>query len=111
MTTPRPAQVGLYQVLQDYAGPTASVRVFKLKAGADAVGLHVHKKSAQIYVALEGMVVVDVGGQETALKPFDVLQVPAGAAHGASPAGGDAVLMNISVPPLEADDQVPVSRG
>jgi len=30
--------------------------------------------------------------------------------HRASPVAGDALLMNISIPPLEADDQVPIAE-
>lgn len=107
MTSPRPTPVGLYHILQDYECPTASVRVFGMAADAEAVAGHVHHRSMQIYVALEGTVLVDVDGVETMLKPYDVLPVWPGRVHRASSVNGSAVLMNISIPPLAADDQVP----
>lgn len=74
----------------------------------DAVGSHVHRRSMQLYVALEGSVVVEVDGVETVLKPYEVLAVWPGSVHRASPLDGEAVVANISIPPLGADDQVPV---
>lgn len=111
MTSQRPTPVGLYQILQDFECPTSSVRVFRMKPGADAIAGHVHHRSMQIYVALEGTVLVDVDGVDTVLKPYDVLPVWAGRRHSASPVDGGAVLMNISIPPLAADDQVPVANA
>jgi len=110
MSEQRPIPVGIYQVLQDFSCPTASVRVFRLGAEGDAVGGHIHHRSMQIYVALEGSVVVEVEGVERTLEPFDAMPVWAGMKHRASPVAGDALLMNISIPPLEADDQVPIAE-
>lgn len=106
MTSPRPAPVGLYQILQDFECPTASVRVFRMASTGDSVAGHVHRRSMQIYVVLEGSVVVDVDGAETLLEPYGAMAVWPGSRHSATPAGADAVLMNISLPPLAADDQV-----
>ncbi len=106
MTNPRPAPVGLYQILQDFECPTASVRVFRMTSSGDAVAGHIHRRSMQIYVALEGSVLVDVDGVETLLEPYGALPVWPGSRHSATPAGADAVLMNISIPPLAADDQI-----
>lgn len=106
----RPIPVGVYEILQDFTCPTASVRVFRLAAEGDAVGGHVHRRSMQIYVALEGSVAVEVEGVELTLHPFDALPVWPGQKHRASPIAGDALLMNIAVPPLAADDQVPLSE-
>jgi mannose-6-phosphate isomerase-like protein (cupin superfamily) len=106
MTNPRPAPVGLYHILQDFECPTASVRVFRMASTGDAVAGHVHRRSMQIYVALEGSVLVDVDGVETVLEPYGALPVWPGSKHSATPVGADAVLMNISIPPLAADDQV-----
>ncbi|MCC7088171.1 MAG: hypothetical protein M9925_00060 [Chloroflexi bacterium] len=106
MTSPRPAPVGLYQILQDFECPTASVRVFRMASTGDSVAGHVHRRSMQIYVALEGSVVIDVDGVETLLEPYGTMAVWAGSQHSATPVGADAVLMNISIPPLAADDQL-----
>lgn len=107
MADVRPPLVGHYELLQDYEVPTASVRVFRLAGGGgDAVDAHTHHRSMQIYVALSGQIVVEKDGVETLLEPYQALAVWPGSAHGARPAGGPAVVMNISVPPLGADDQV-----
>lgn len=106
MTSPRPTPVGLYHILQDFECPAASVRVFRMASTGDSVAGHVHRRSMQIYVALEGSVVVDVDGVETLLEPYGALPVWPGSVHSATPVGADAVLMNISIPPLAADDQV-----
>lgn len=111
MSDERPIPVGVYQVLQDFACPAASVRVFRLSDDGDAVGGHVHRRSMQIYVAIEGTVVVEVGGVEHTLEPYAALPVWPGIKHRASPIAGNAVLMNISIPPLDADDQIPLSES
>lgn len=108
MSDQRPTPVGLYQLLQDFDCPAASVRVFRMDGERDAVASHVHRRSTQIYVALRGTVIVDVDGLETVLAPYQALAVWPGQAHSASAVGGEAVLMNISAPPLAADDQVPL---
>lgn len=109
MIVQRPTPVGLYQLLQDFDCPAASVRVFRMDGERDAVASHVHRRSTQIYVALRGTVMIDVDGMETVLAPYQALAVWPGQAHSASAIGGEVILMNISAPPLAADDQVPVA--
>jgi mannose-6-phosphate isomerase-like protein (cupin superfamily) len=101
----------MYQLLQDFECAATSVRVFRMQGARDAVGSHVHRRSAQVYVALRGTVMVDVDGMETVLAPYQALAVWPGQGHSASAVGGEAVLMNISVPPLGADDQVAVRHA
>ena len=102
--------VGEYQILQDFESPSASVRIFAMPLGAGAVGSHVHRRSMQIYVALQGAVAVEVDGAERTLLPYEAMAVWPGGTHRASPVDGDVVLMNISIPPLAADDQLAVAR-
>lgn len=109
MTNPRPEPVGTYEILEDFNSPTASIRVFRMSTQAEAVGGHVHRRSIQIYVALAGLAAVQVDGVETRLHPYQALSVWPGSVHSATPIGDDAILMNISVPPLGADDQAPQS--
>jgi mannose-6-phosphate isomerase-like protein (cupin superfamily) len=109
MTSTRPTPVGLYHLLTDFECPAASVRVFRMRGEGDAVGSHVHRRSMQMYLAIEGTVVVEVDGVETVLKPYEVLTVWPGSVHRASPLDGEAVVANISIPPLGADDQVPAT--
>lgn len=98
--------VGDYQLLQDFECAAASVRVFAMPFGTGAVGGHVHRRSMQIYVALEGAVAIDVDGVERTLLPYEALAVWPGSLHRASPVDADVVLLNISIPPLAADDQL-----
>ncbi len=109
MTTERVIPtVGEYQILQDFETAAASVRVFAMPFGAGAIGSHVHRRSMQIYVALQGSVAVEIDGVERTLLPYEALAVWPGSKHRASPVDGDVVLMNISVPPLAPDDQLAV---
>ncbi|WP_322819383.1 cupin domain-containing protein [Tepidiforma sp.] len=110
MTESRPIPVGLYHLLTDYECPAASVRVLRMSDEGDAVGSHVHRRSMQLYVAIEGRVAVEVDGVESVLQPYEVLAVWPGSVHRASPVGGPAVVANISIPPLGADDQVPAAE-
>ncbi len=109
MTSRRPEPVGTYEILQDFETPTASIRVFRMSTQAEAVGGHVHRRSMQIYVALAGTIAIDVDGVETRLQPYQALTVWPGSVHSATSVEPDAVLMNISIPPLGADDQSPLS--
>ena len=111
MAEGRPIPVGVYEILQDFACPAASVRVFRLGGEGDAVGGHIHRRSMQIYVAIEGSVVVEIEDVERVLQPYDAVPVWPGMKHRASPVAVDAVLMNISIPPLGADDQLPLDES
>lgn len=106
MPAERPPKVGHYHLLQDFEATEASVRVIRMTGGED-VDAHIHQRCVQIYIALEGEVVVVCDGVETRLKPYHALRIPRDSAHGVRPAeGGMAVVLNISVPPLAPDDQV-----
>jgi len=108
MTIERPPIVGRYELVQDFDSPEASVRVFRVSAGGNEVETHVHRHSTQFYVALEGKAVIVRDGVETVLEPYQVLRVAKGTLHGARAAGAEALLLNISVPPLRVDDQVAI---
>ena len=108
MTATRPPIVGLYRLLQDFTSNEASIRIVRVASGGHSVEPHVHQRSKQFYVALEGRVVIEIDGVETELAPYDVIAVPRGSMHAARSAGNEAVVLNLSVPPLEPDDQVAV---
>lgn len=110
MTDTRPPQVGNYELMTDYESNEMTVRIFRMVAGVERVEPHVHQRSAQVYVPLVGQVTVEVDGVETTVNPYHVHCVAAGRAHSARPATGTVIVMNISVPPLEANDQVPVAE-
>ncbi len=99
-------QVGRYQVLEEHDSRGASVRVIRIHASTEAVEPHVHIFSTQTYVALEGRVAITCDGVETVIAPYEAVLVPPGVTHGARAMDAVAVVMNISVPPLGADDQI-----
>jgi mannose-6-phosphate isomerase-like protein (cupin superfamily) len=108
---PRPIPAGAYDLLQDFQCSKASVRILRIPAQSKSVRKHVHARSAQIYVALEGRVLVELDGDWYPLDPYEALYVPIGSEHAASPAGEEpVVVMNISVPPLGPRDQKLLSR-
>ncbi|MFN0093242.1 MAG: cupin domain-containing protein [Dehalococcoidia bacterium] len=104
----RPTLAGDYTLLQDFVCKEASVRVISLETATEQVDAHTHEHSAQIYIALEGEVLVDCDGHQEILEPYRLFYVPRGATHGVRAAYGPAVVANISVPPLQPDDQVRV---
>ena len=110
MAEQRPIPVGVYDLLTDYVGRKMSVRVFRLQPNREQVDRHRHRRSTQVYVALDGTVAIQRDGVETTLSPYEAVEVPPGVIHGARAVGAPAVLMNISVPPLAVDDQAPLYK-
>jgi mannose-6-phosphate isomerase-like protein (cupin superfamily) len=106
----RPQRVGQYDLLQDFENGNLSIRVIRMVQASAAVTRHVHHRSDQVYVALQGEVTIMRGDERIDLAPFEVAAIPRGVAHGAWPRGVDAIVMNISTPALAADDQLPDIR-
>lgn len=106
----RPRLVGQYELLTDFDCPSASVRVLRLVAD-HPVEPHEHRRSMQIYVALEGEAEIEQDGAYTAIRPYEAVAVWPRTTHAARVrSGGSAVVMNISIPPLAADDQMPAAE-
>lgn len=108
MPAERPVPVGNYSLIEDYECPSASIRVIRMSGGEERVNLHAHRRSMQLYVALSGEVVVESDNVEHLLEPYKPLAVWPGSAHGVRPVTDEAIVMNISIPPLGADDQGPL---
>jgi|GEM_PF-951143 len=106
-TLERPVPVGTYELLTDFVAQNASIRIFRMHGAGERVEPHVHHKSAQIYLLLEGAARITVDGVDHVLHPYQAFSVPVGVPHAAVPIGEEAVLANISVPPLRFDDQLP----
>ena len=103
------APVGNYEVIEDHEWPQLSIRILRLLPGAP-IEPHVHYRSSQIYVALQGSPTIAVDGIEEALQPFGARAVWPGSTHTAT-STAESILMNISVPPLREDDQVRIELG
>jgi len=102
--------VGNYDLLEDFESDDATVRVLRLAPDGQSIQPHLHERTTQIYVALEGRLRVEVEGQATDLHPYRATVIPAGMAHRAVAIDEAAVLMNISIPPLAADDQIALPK-
>lgn len=108
MSAQRPVPVGNYSLLEDFECPSASVRVIRMTAGEERVEPHVHRRSMQLYVVLSGQAVVESDNVERVLEPYRPFAVWPGSPHGVRPTTDEAVVMNISIPPLGVDDQGPL---
>ena len=97
--------MGNYEILQDFELDEASLLIVRVDAGL-RIDPHLHRHTTQIYVALEGDLLVEQDDTSRHLEPFETVRVPANVVHRARPAGETAVLMNISIPRLTADDQL-----
>lgn len=84
-----------------------SIRVLRMDSDAQKIAPHLHHRSAQTYIALEGRALVVCDGVEHVIEPFEVVSIPVKSLHTARALSGHAIVMNISVPPLRADDQSP----
>jgi mannose-6-phosphate isomerase-like protein (cupin superfamily) len=111
MSVERPVPVGNYSLLEDFECPTASIRVIQLKASDERVEPHAHRRSMQLYVVLSGEAVVESDNIERRLEPYTPFAVWPGSAHGLRPVTEEAIVMNISIPPLAADDQAPLGEN
>jgi len=110
VTAERITPVGKYDILTDYVTPGASVRVFRIHGAGERIDQHIHHKSTQIYLSIQGAARITVDGVEHIVGPYEALTVCPGIAHGAVPVGEEAILANISIPALEFDDQLPVEQ-
>lgn len=96
-------RIGDYEVVSHLETPECSLRVLKLTKGK-SVQLHHHHNTTQIYFLLEGVAQATIDGKSVELKPHEILRVPAEAIHGIR-TDSQALVLSISIPPLEASDQ------
>jgi len=96
-------RIGDYEVLSHLETPECSLRLLKLTKDK-FVYLHHHHKTTQIYFLLEGTAKATVDGKSVILKPHQILRIPPDALHSIR-TEGEALVLSISIPPLEASDQ------
>lgn len=107
MASERPQIIGRYQLLGHLENAASTVRILRMEDGSQEVVPHVHNHSTQVYVVLSGKAAIEVDGVEQVIGMNEMVSVPLRSLHRANPVGGPAVVLNISVPPLRADDQAP----
>jgi len=95
--------VGDYEVISHQETPECSLRLLKLTRDK-GVHLHHHHKTTQIYFVLEGTARATVAGKSAVLRPHQILRIPRDALHDIR-TEGEALVLSISIPPLDASDQ------
>jgi mannose-6-phosphate isomerase-like protein (cupin superfamily) len=110
MTQQRPGRVGNYELVEEFESDEASLRILRMEKTDQAIQAHIHRRSMQIYVALQGRVAVDRDGETRRLEPYQAVIIQPETVHAAYPETETAMILNISIPPMAADDQVPVPR-
>ena len=95
--------IGNYELVSDQETPECSLRLLKLTKDR-FVYLHHHHRTAQIYFVLEGTVGATVDDKPVVLKHHQILRIPPDTLHGIR-TDGEALVLSISIPPLDASDQ------
>jgi mannose-6-phosphate isomerase-like protein (cupin superfamily) len=98
---------GQYEVLSHVEMPECSLRILRLRPGEE-VTPHYHRHCTQIYTVLEAGVLVQLGERTFRLFPYETVRVEAGVVHGLRPLEGTALVLSLSIPPLQRDDHHPV---
>ena len=96
-------RMGDYEVVSHTETPECSLRLLKL-SNDKSVHQHHHHKTTQIYFLLEGTAEVTVDSKSVILEPHQILRIPPDALHGIR-TEGEALVLSLSIPPLDASDQ------
>ncbi len=97
------AGMGSYEVPSNVEMPECGIRIIGMSE-TEAVAQHYHEHSAQVYVVLRGEVEIRVGDHRTLLRPYETLRVPPKTPHSVRPAGREARVLSLSIPPLSRED-------
>jgi uncharacterized cupin superfamily protein len=83
----------------EHTGGTLTANRSLLRAGSAGAPPHLHRRSAEMFYLLGGVLDVLVDEEVTTLEPGDLLVVPAGTAHAFAPAAGrDADVLVVFTP-------------
>jgi mannose-6-phosphate isomerase-like protein (cupin superfamily) len=98
-------QMGNYEVVSDTRTPETSLRLLRVWTGHE-VQPHYHRRATQVYVVLTGSVRIRLGDGALDARPLEMVRVPPLTVHALS-ARESSLVLSITVPPLEPDDQHP----
>lgn len=98
------SDMGMYEILSHVSMPECSIRIIRMLA-AEHVSPHYHEKCAQIYTVLEHEVEAHVGEQTLRLRPYETVRIEKGTVHSVRAIGDEALVLSLSIPPLDRDDQ------
>jgi mannose-6-phosphate isomerase-like protein (cupin superfamily) len=96
-------QIGDYEVVSHMETPECSLRLLRLTRDK-YVQTHHHHKTTQTYFVLDGTIQASVGGKSVTLQQHQSLRIPVDMLHGIR-TDKEALVLSISIPPLEGDDQ------
>ena len=99
-------QMGTYEILSHTLLPECSIRIIRMMP-EEHVNAHVHEKSAQIYTVLEHEVEARVGDHIMRLRPYETVHIDVGQVHSIRAVDAEALVMSLSIPPLDREDQHP----
>jgi len=98
--------MGTYEILSHTLLPECSIRIIRMMP-EEHVNAHYHQKCAQIYTVLEHEVEARVGDHMMRLRPYETVRIEIGQVHSIRAVDAEALVMSLSIPPLERDDQHP----
>ena len=98
--------MGQYEVLSHVAMPECSIRIIGMRE-AEHVAPHYHQNCTQIYTVLEHEVEAKVGDHTFLLRPYETVRIEKGTVHSLRAVASPALVLSLSIPPLERDDQHP----
>ena len=101
--------MGTYEILSHVVLPECSIRIIRMQQ-AEHVSPHYHEKSAQVYTVLENRVEAQVGDHTMLLRPYETVRIEKSVVHSIRTLDGDALVMSLSIPPLEREDQRVVEK-
>ena len=97
---------GTYEILSHVSMPECSIRIIRMLE-TEHVAPHYHEKCAQIYTVLEHQVEAVVGDHTLRLRPYETVRIEKGVVHSVRTLSGEALVLSLSIPPLDPDDQHP----
>ena len=98
--------MGLYEILSHVSMPECSIRIIRMLE-QEHVAAHYHENCAQIYTVLEHEVEARVGDHTLRLRPYETVRIEPGEVHAIRAVSAEALVMSLSIPPMDRDDQHP----
>lgn len=98
------SDMGKYEILSHVAMGDCSIRIIRMHQ-EEHVAPHYHKNCVQVYTVLEGEVEARVTTRDLRLRPYETVRIEKNELHSLRTLGGEALVMSLSIPPLDASDQ------
>ena len=92
--------MGQYEILSHVAMPECSIRIIGMRE-TEHVAPHYHENCTQIYTVLEH----EVEARTFRLRPYETVRIENGTVHSIRAIDAPALVMSLSIPPLEREDQ------